>query len=78
MLEVHHAFLSNYEVFRLLEDDVTSQERMLKKFKAKHGDPKKQPRRDAPPKKGQPYFDFQTEFAKLVPDNLRTLQVEVR
>lgn len=74
VLEVHSAFLSNFEVLQLLQEDVQHQNAAFRQFKL---DAKKlnTSGRMIP---GQPYFDEPAHLAKLVPDNLRTLQVEVR
>jgi hypothetical protein len=70
---VHSAFLSNYEVLQLLQEDVQEQNRQFKQFKL---DAKKL-NTGGKMVPGQPYFDEPAQLAKLVPDNLRTLQVEV-
>lgn len=70
---MHSAFLSNFEVLQLLQQDVAEQNGAFKKFKQDAS--KLNTSGKMVP--GQPYFDENAQLAKLVPDNLRTLQVEV-
>ena len=74
VLEVQSAFLSNFEVLKLLQEDVTEQNKNYKEAQ-KLAKKAAAAGRFAP---GQPYFDEQAYLSKIVPDNVRTLQVEVR
>jgi len=75
VLEVHHAFLSNFEVMQHLKAEVHEQQRAIAAFKKAHPAPKPS-RHHQEPEPGKPYFDYQSALSKIVPDNLRTLQVE--
>lgn len=68
------AFLSNFEVLKLLQEDVSEQNKNYKEAQ-KLAKKAAAAGRFAP---GQPYFDEQAYLSKIVPDNVRTLQVEVR
>ena len=69
------AFLSNYEVLALLKDDIKAQENDLKRFQ--QSVPRKLRTQTHTAVKGMPYLDYDQALRKLVPDNLRTMQVEV-
>ncbi|CAD6586864.1 MAG: hypothetical protein CYPHOPRED_003694, partial [Cyphobasidiales sp. Tagirdzhanova-0007] len=75
VLDVQAAFLSNYEVLALLKDDIKAQENDLKRFQ--QSVPRKLRTQTHTAVKGMPYLDYDQALRKLVPDNLRTMQVEV-
>ena len=76
VLDVHTAFLSNYEVLALLKDNVKAQEKLLKDFQDSVPHKLRSPTYSAV--KGEPYLDYDQALGRIVPDNVRTLQVEVR
>ena len=55
VLDSHVGFVSNYEVLKLLEDDVRQQDNAIHAFKRKHG----QKRKADSMQPGVPYFDIQ-------------------
>lgn len=76
VLETHHAYLSNFEVLQHLTAEVNEQQRAINAFKKAHPAPKFR-HQHTEPEPGKPHFDYQQALSKIVPDNVRTLQVEV-
>lgn len=76
VLDAHCGFLSNFEVLQLLQEDVAEQDIHVKALKQEFEQLKKK-KKDAASVKAEPYLDFQEQLSKIVPHNVRTLQVEV-
>lgn len=76
VLDAHCGFLSNFEVLQLLQEDVAEQDVHVKALKEKFAQMKKK-RYNQDQAKAEPYLDFQDQLTKIVPHNVRTLQVEV-
>lgn len=78
VLDAHCGFLSNFEVLQLLREDVAEQDVHVKALKESFNQMKKKRFNQAPGKPEPPYIDYQDQLSKIVPHNVRTLQVEVR
>lgn len=76
VLDAHCGFLSNFEVLQVLQEDVAEQEVHVKALKEAFAQMKKK-RNNQQAAKSEPYLDFQDQLGKIVPHNVRTLQVEV-
>lgn len=77
VLDAHCGFLSNFEVLQLLQEDVAEQDVHVKALKQEFEELKKKKKRNYQAAKAEPYLDFQDQLGKIVPHNVRTLQVEV-